>query len=485
MAGIKHAFTSAKSDDADTTLVRPTDWNADHTITGSVDFGGFGANNIGSIDATTEATIEAAIDTLANLTSVQGRTVTLADAGADAIWGWDDSANAYENLTGAEAFAVIEASADAVYQPLDADLTSWAGVTRASGFDTFAATPSSANLASLVTNETGSGALVFGTSPGFTTAANPVSNDGAALGTTALQWSNLFVAEGAKIDWDNGDLTLVQTGNAVCLSDDSQVALATFDTVTTPRLQVLGAGSSPSAIAVGRWSADTAAPHVILAKNRNATVGSYTIISSADSCGEILFQGSTASAYVNYGRIDCLVTDNTAASEDGAVRLLCVQNSALAVKLRADPAGVKFGTDTADANAIDTYEEGTWTPAAAFGGSSTGVTYTARAGSYVKIGQLVLAAFSINLSSNGTGTGSATVTGLPFNSNADLTMSWTGELNLLDGSGVSGGLLLRLADSASVLNLFQSVTGNDAAITETNIGDTATFRGSIVYRAST
>lgn len=38
-------------------------------------------------------------------------------------------------------------------QPLDSDLTSWAGVTRASGFDTFAATPSIANLGSLLTDE--------------------------------------------------------------------------------------------------------------------------------------------------------------------------------------------------------------------------------------------------------------------------------------------------------------------------------------------
>lgn len=64
-------------------------------------------SNVDAIDATTEATIEAAIDTLANLTSIQGRTVTLADAGADAILGWDDSANAYENLTQAEVLAVI------------------------------------------------------------------------------------------------------------------------------------------------------------------------------------------------------------------------------------------------------------------------------------------------------------------------------------------------------------------------------------------
>jgi hypothetical protein len=45
------------------------------------------------------------------------------------------------------------AAADAAFQPIDADLTSWAGVTRASGFDTFAATPSLANLGSLLTDE--------------------------------------------------------------------------------------------------------------------------------------------------------------------------------------------------------------------------------------------------------------------------------------------------------------------------------------------
>lgn len=64
-------------------------------------------SNIDALDATTEATIESAIDTLANLTSIQGRTVTLADAGANAIFGWDDVAGAYENLTQSEVKAVI------------------------------------------------------------------------------------------------------------------------------------------------------------------------------------------------------------------------------------------------------------------------------------------------------------------------------------------------------------------------------------------
>lgn len=49
----------------------------------------------------------------------------------------------------------------AAYQPLDSDLTSWAGVTRAAGFDTFATTPSSANLRALLSDETGTGIAYF------------------------------------------------------------------------------------------------------------------------------------------------------------------------------------------------------------------------------------------------------------------------------------------------------------------------------------
>lgn len=64
---------------------------------------------------------------------------------------------------------LTSATAALTYQPLDSDLTSWAGVTRASGFDTFVITPSSANLSSLLTDKTGTGVNVFGTQPTFTT----------------------------------------------------------------------------------------------------------------------------------------------------------------------------------------------------------------------------------------------------------------------------------------------------------------------------
>ena len=63
--------------------------------------------------------------------------------------------------TSADALFLTPAEGNAAYQPLDADLTSWAGVTRAAGFDTFTTTPSSANLRSLLTDEIGTGVLVF------------------------------------------------------------------------------------------------------------------------------------------------------------------------------------------------------------------------------------------------------------------------------------------------------------------------------------
>jgi len=58
--------------------------------------------------------------------------------------------------------------------------------TTGTGILTFLGTPSSANLAAAVTDETGSGALVFGTSPTFTTSLNSGASFTAFAGATTL-----------------------------------------------------------------------------------------------------------------------------------------------------------------------------------------------------------------------------------------------------------------------------------------------------------
>ena len=78
--------------------------------------------------------------------------------------------------------------------------------------------------------------------------------------------------------------------------------------------------------------------------------------------------------------------------------------------------GVTFGSDTAAANKLDDYEEGTWTPVITFGGGNTGVAYSYQVGTYTKIGDLVTASCYMSLSSKGSSTGAAVLKELPFTS---------------------------------------------------------------------
>jgi hypothetical protein len=76
--------------------------------------------------------------------------------------------------------------------------------------------------------------------------------------------------------------------------------------------------------------------------------------------------------------------------------------------------GVTFGSDTAAANKLDDYEEGTWVPQITFGGGNTSVAYNYQVGTYTKIGDLVTASCYMSLSSKGSSTGDAVLTNLPF-----------------------------------------------------------------------
>ena len=76
--------------------------------------------------------------------------------------------------------------------------------------------------------------------------------------------------------------------------------------------------------------------------------------------------------------------------------------------------GITFGTDTAEANALNDYEEGSWTPVVTFGGNSAGQSYNYQVGRYIKIGRLVHIQCYVEISSKGSSTGTAKISGLPY-----------------------------------------------------------------------
>jgi hypothetical protein len=83
--------------------------------------------------------------------------------------------------------------------------------------------------------------------------------------------------------------------------------------------------------------------------------------------------------------------------------------------VRLAGAGITFNGDTAAANELDDYEEGTWTP---IDSSGAGLTFTSTAGSYTKIGNLCYVSGALTFPSTADAS-SAIIGGLPFNPSSE------------------------------------------------------------------
>jgi hypothetical protein len=115
---------------------------------------------------------------------------------------------------------------------------------------------------------------------------------------------------------------------------------------------------------------------------------------------------------------------------------------------------------SSDANTLDDYEEGTWTPTLSAIGSAPSVTHVFRAGVYVKIGRQVTLYARIQWSAFSGGSGSVIVQGLPFTGSNDsdetggavgLALSWntTPQQVQVDGASTNVYVMRNTANSNS------------------------------------
>ncbi len=126
------------------------------------------------------------------------------------------------------------------------------------------------------------------------------------------------------------------------------------------------------------------------------------LVQSADTSGEIELQSNgTTALKVNTNEgiqiLNCLGVGNATPSTSGAGITFPATQSA-----------------SSDANTLDDYEEGTWTPTLGRNGGANTVTYTVQSGKYTKIGNVVYVSFSVHWSANSGGSGNFHVAGLPF-----------------------------------------------------------------------
>jgi hypothetical protein len=179
-------------------------------------------------------------------------------------------------------------------------------------------------------------------------------------------------------------------------------------------------------------------------------------------------------------------TDNAVVRWDGAGGST-LQNSSFVV----DDSGhvTSFGGNivfpssqsaSAGANTLDDYEEGTWTPAVTFGGGATGVTYSDQSGAYTKIGRCVTYRFNINLSSKGSSTGSAEITGLPFANGSSSYIPGSILCNAL-AAGSTTQIVCDVVGSDSKLRTGRYSAGSFSALADTDFTNSTLFETSGLY----
>jgi hypothetical protein len=192
-----------------------------------------------------------------------------------------------------------------------------------------------------------------------------------------------------------------------------------------------------------------------------------------NTAGIKIFRGGGTASFVTYG-----FSGNAVINSVGGDLVFQRESSERA---RITTAGLCFNGDFAAANALDDYEEGTWTMGITFGGASVGVTTSGNEGTYTKIGRQVTVNGFIQLTSKGSSSGNVKITGLPFSipnsvPNYSALSIWFDEITF------SGQLLGYGNINETTIDLVQTTElGVAGPITNTNFSNSTRIMVSLTY----
>lgn len=156
----------------------------------------------------------------------------------------------------------------------------------------------------------------------------PNTTNASALGATGNRWSDLFLGDGAVVDF-NGDATLTHATNLLAFAGASSgytfsdgnvvvnhtASLSVGAGNAAGRLQVHGTDGLTAAAVISRFSDGATGPNIHLSKSRGASIGTNTIVQNGDTLGIIQFAGADGAGYIAAATISA-VSNGTPGTND-------------------------------------------------------------------------------------------------------------------------------------------------------------------------
>lgn len=263
----------------------------------------------------------------------------------------------------------------------------------------------------------------------------------------------------------------------------------------TPQIQTRAGDTNSSGFGVFAFTSGGVG-RVQVNRSKSTTIGTNSALASGDVVGIVQYGAADGTGYVNAadvrayvdgavstgvvpGRLSFNVNNGGSTNPVEMVRISSDTNMKLMLGnlvIGTSGKGIDFSVNSSAAGMtselLNDYETGTWTPT--LSSTSTGPTvtsYESRTGVYTKVGTLVMVQCIIRATLSAAGTGTPTVTGLPFSPSEDTL------------PGISAGITNLFATQPTMKYITSSgVVYFEGGVYKTSSNDYITFTA--VYRAN-
>jgi hypothetical protein len=257
----------------------------------------------------------------------------------------------------------------------------------------------------------------------------------------------------------------------------------------------VGIGASPSS----EWASTSLLQVTSPSTYSTISLSTTRTVASGNRIGSIVFEMPNNTAnYRTRAEIECDMIGSTANKFGGTVRINVAPDNVISNSMTNSATFNQYGiglntnavsgtgiafpatqNPSSDANTLDDYEEGTWTPIY----SATGATFTYGGseynGSYTKIGNMVFVTAVFNVQSRSGGSGNLSIAGLPFAAKSGSSTYYGGSVSTMYGFSHSSSFCqfgVRIVSGTTTSQIFEfgtqgtSSTDNTVAVTQMPTG---------------